>query len=338
VARVRELSASHKGRMLAAFFAIYFIWGSTFLAVAFAIETLPPLMMAGVRFLIAGGLLYAWGRHRGAARPLPFNWTAAVLVGAALILVGTGGTVWAQQRVPSGITAMLVTTVPLWIVLLDWLRPAGNRPAARVVVGLLAGFAGIALLTGPAAVPGGMNIDRVGAGVLMLASFSWAAGSLYARRARISSSPVLSTAMQLLAGGVLLVIVGAAMGEWRRFDVAQISSISLLAFAFLTVGTIIAYTAYNWLLTVESPAKISTYAYVNPVVAVLLGWFIAGEVFEMRTGLALLVILGAVAAINFPSIRKVAVETVESMTPDFSESDIQDETSEDNSSLQPATS
>jgi drug/metabolite transporter (DMT)-like permease len=205
------------------------------------------------------------------------------------------------------------------------------------VVGLLAGFAGIALLTGPAAVPGGMNIDRVGASVLMLASFAWAAGSLFARRARISSSPVLSTAMQLLAGGVLLVIVGAAMGEWRRFDVAQVSSISLFAFAFLTVGTIIAYTAYNWLLTVESPARISTYAYVNPVVAVLLGWLIAGELLDLRTGIALVVILGAVAAINFPRIRKVAVETVEAITPALAEPDFQDETVDGDTSLQPAT-
>lgn len=337
MAKVRNLSASHKGRMLAAFFAIYFIWGSTFLAVAFAIETLPPLMMAGVRFLLAGGLLYAWARHRGASRPLPVNWTSAIIVGGALILVGTGGTVWAQQRVPSGITAMLVTTVPLWIVLLDWLRPAGNRPAARVVVGLFAGFAGIALLTGPAAMPGGLNIDRVGAGVLMLASFAWAAGSLFARRANMSSSPMLSTSMQLLTGGVLLLVAGAAMGEWRNFDIRLVSSSSLLAFAFLTVGSIIAYTAYNWLLTVESPAKISTYAYVNPVVAVLLGWFIAGEVLEMRTGLALLIILGAVVAINFPSIHKVAVETVESMTPVPAEPLFQDDEADGGTALQPAT-
>src|SRR5690606_26566594 len=136
VAKVRDFSASHRGRLIAAFLAIYFIWGSTFLAVAFAIETLPPLTMAGVRFLIAGGLLYAWARSRGAARPLPVNWTSAVAVGALLILVGTGGSIWAQQHVPSGITAMLVTTVPLWIILLDWLRPGGTRPETRVVLGL----------------------------------------------------------------------------------------------------------------------------------------------------------------------------------------------------------
>jgi drug/metabolite transporter (DMT)-like permease len=272
-----------------------------------------------VRFVFAGALLYIWARHHGAARPLPANWTAAVVVGGALILVGTGGAVWAQQRVPSGITAMLVTTVPLWIILLDWLRPGGTRPTGRVVIGLLVGFAGIALLTGPAAMPGGMNIDRSGAAVLMLASFAWAAGSLFARHARMSSSPLLATAMQLLAGGVLLMIAGAAMGEWQRFDLSQVSAVSIGAFIFLAISSIVAYTAYNWLLTVESPAKISTYAYVNPVVAVLLGWFIANEVLDARTVLALVVILGAVAAINFPTIRKVAVETVEAITPDTSD-------------------
>jgi drug/metabolite transporter (DMT)-like permease len=337
VAKVRALSASYKGRIIAAFLAIYLIWGSTFLAVAFAIETLPPLMMAGVRFLIAGGLLYAWARHKGAARPQPVNWSAAMLVGGALILVGTGGTVWAQQRVPSGITAMLITTVPLWIVLLDWLRPSGNRPDVRVIIGLLTGFAGIALLTGPAAMPGGMNIDRVGAAVLMIASFSWAAGSLFARRARMSRCPILSTAMQLLVGGALLTIAGAAMGEWTRFDVAAVSTLSLLAFVFLTVGTIIAYTAYNWLLQVESPAKISTYAYVNPVVAVLLGWSIASEVLDLRTLLALGVILGAVVAINFPRIRKVAIETVDAITPDSVTFELPESMSEESPSRAPAT-
>lgn len=306
VVRVSAFSASHRGRVLAAFFAIYFIWGSAFLAVSFALETLPPLMMAGVRFLIAGGLLYAWARHRGAARPMPVNWTSAVIVGGALILLGAGGAVWAQQRVPSGVAAMLATTVPLWIVLLDWLRPGGSRPTSRIVIGLVAGFAGIGLLTGPAAMPGGVNIDRVGALVMLLSSFAWAAGSLYARKARMSNCPLLSTAMQLLAGGTLLLVAGLGMGEWRRFDVAQVSMASIWAVVFLTFGSLVAYTAYTWLMTVESPAKISTYAYVNPVVAVLLGWLLAGELLDTRTVLALGIILGGVAAINFPRIRKVA--------------------------------
>ncbi len=324
VARVSALSASHRGRVLAAFFAIYFIWGSAFLGVSFAIETLPPLASAGVRFLIAGSVLYAWARHRGAARPMPVNWTSAVTVGAALILFGTGGAVWAQQHIPSGIAAMLATTVPLWIVLLDWLRPGGSKPTSRIMIGLLAGFAGIGLLTGPAAMPGGGHIDRVGALVMLLSSFAWAAGSLYARRARMSSCPLLSTAMQLLTGGALLVVAGLALGEWKRFDIAQVSVTSLWAFGFLTIGSLVAYTAYTWLMTVESPARISTYAYVNPVVAVLLGWTLAGEVLDTRTVLALGVILAGVAAINFPRIRKVAAESVtpaddpvlEPVTPD----------------------
>ena len=314
MAVVREASASHRGRIVAAYLAIYLIWGSAFLAVSFAIETLPPLMMAGVRFLLAGGSLYLWARRRGAVRPLPVNWTSAVVVGAALILLGTGGTVWAQQRVPSGITAMLATTVPLWIVLLDWLRPGGTRPAGRVIAGLLAGFAGIVLLTGPSAVTGGMHIDRLGAAILLLASFAWAAGSLYARSARLSDSPLLATAMQLLTGGALLMIAGAAMGEWQRLDLSGVSTASLIAVVFLTVGSLVAYTAYNWLLTVEPPARISTYAYVNPVVAVLLGWLFAGELLGAPTVLALGVILGGVVAINFPQIRKTASETLEPAT------------------------
>lgn len=300
VAWVRGYSASRRFLLVAAYLAIYFIWGSTFLAISFAVETLPPLIMGGVRFLLGGAILYALGRLCGSARPQPANWSAAIALGSVMVLIASGGTVWAQQFVSSGLTAVLATTVPLWIVLLEWLRPGGSRPDFRIAAGLLGGFSGVVFLIAPGQGEAGQDIHLVGVGVLLFTSVAWAAGSLYARTARVATSPPLATGMQMLAGGAMLLVAGLTAGEGSRLNLSAVSTASWLATGFLVVSTIVAFTAYNWLLTVDSPSRVATYAYINPVVAVLLGWQIAGEHLNGRAIIALGVILGSVAIITLP--------------------------------------
>jgi drug/metabolite transporter (DMT)-like permease len=277
--------------------AVYVIWGSTYLAIRFAIETIPPFLMAGTRYVTAGLLLYGWSRLRGAPRPSLVNWRSAVLVGAALLLMGNGGVVWAEQRVSSGLVALLICTEPLWIVLLVWLRSRGEKPNPRVLAGLALGFVGLVILVKPGSSSGG--IDPWGAVVVLIASLSWAWGSIYGQRARLPSSPLLSTGMQMLCGGSLQLLVSMILREPSRFAVAQVSGKSLLALGYLIVfGAIIAFTAYVWLLKAAPPVLVSTYAYVNPVVAVFLGWAFAGEPITGTTMIAAAVILTGVALIS----------------------------------------
>jgi len=289
---------THRLKLVIAFAAIYLIWGSTYLAIRIAIETLPPFLMAGVRLTVAGILLYGWARWRGAPRPVRSNWLAAGVVGGLMPLGGNGGVVWAEQRVPSGLTAVLIATVPLWIAILEWVR-SGARPGGRVAGGLIMGMAGIALLVGPGELAGGKGIDLLGAAVLLLASLSWAMGSLYSRRARLPSSPLLATAMEMLAGGLLLLLAGLIAGQAADFDPARISLQSVVALCYLIVfGSLVAFTAYVWLLRVTLPSHAATYAYVNPVVAVFLGWAVGGEPLTARTLLAAAIIVGAVVIIT----------------------------------------
>lgn len=286
-------------RVAAAFALIYLIWGSTYLAIRIAIETFPPFLMAGIRFLIAGAILYPWSRLRGASPPVRAHWLAAAVVGGLLLLGGNGGVVWAEQRVPSGLTALLIGTVPLWMALLDWLRPGGAKPNNGVLTGLVFGFAGIAMLAGPIELAGGDHVDLTGAAVLILASLSWAAGSLYSRRAQLPASPLLATAMEMLAGGALLLTASWLVGEWTGFESSALSLRSWLALGYLIVfGALAGFTAYIWLLRVSTPAHVSTYAYVNPAVAIFLGWAFAGEPLTARTLLAAAVIVAAVVIIT----------------------------------------
>lgn len=281
--------------IVAALLAVYLIWGSTYLAIRFAIETLPPFTMAGVRFLIAGGLLYAWRRAIGFPRPTLAQWRGAAMVGALMLLGGNGGVVWAQQWIESGTAALMVATVPLWMVLLDWLRPGGRAPRPLVWAGIVVGLAGIGLLYGA---PGRVEMYAAGWLVLVLASVSWAIGSLYSRTASLPA-PLLATGMQMLAGGALLLVAGAITGELRGVDPAAFSTRSVLALGYLIVfGSLVGYSAYIWLLRVTTPALASTYAYVNPVVAVFLGWTLAGEALTPRIMLACAVIVGGVALIT----------------------------------------
>ncbi len=276
---------------------LYLVWGSTYLAIRVAIDTLPPLLMASVRFLIAGAILYAVSIRRGDwqhDRPGIRQWRAAIIIGAALLLGGNGGVVWAERTVASGIVALLVATVPLLMALIDRIA-LGRRLSRPAVIGLAVGFLGLVLLISPS---GSGRFDAVGTAVALLAALSWAAGSLYSRRAPLPARPLVGTGMEMLAGGVLLGILGIAIGEAGRIQWALISLDSLLALAYLIVfGALVGFSAYLWLLRVAPTSLVSTYAFVNPVVAVLLGWVIRGEPLTLRTVLAGGVIVAAVALI-----------------------------------------
>jgi drug/metabolite transporter (DMT)-like permease len=286
-------------RLLAAFAAVYVIWGSTYLAIRFAIETLPPFTMAGVRFLVAGALLFVWARRRGVAPPTRAQLRDAAVVGGLLLLGGNGAVVWAEQWVPSGLVALLIATVPLWMVILDWVWGGGARPGAWVWVGIAWGLAGVAVLVSGREMGGGGPMQLAGGVVVLLGALSWSAGSIYSRTARLPAAPRLATALQMLWGGGFLLLVGGVAGEWARFDPGATSLRSLLALAYLVVfGSLIAFAAYIWLLGVTSAARVATYAYVNPVVALLLGWALAGEPLTVRTGWAAAIILSAVVLLN----------------------------------------
>jgi drug/metabolite transporter (DMT)-like permease len=297
-------TAPPRVKLLLAFAAIYLVWGSTYLAILFAIETLPLFLTSGVRFLIAGSLLYVWARLDGAARPTREQWVATGIAGALLLLGGNGLVVWSETRVASGVTALLVGILPCWMVLIDWLRPRGVRPGAQVVLGLALGLVGLISLIGPDSLLGGGRADYIGVAAVLLACLSWAAGSIYSRHAPMPPAPFLSTAMQMLVGGVALSALGIGLGEPWRVDSAVFSQRSILSLLYLIVfGSIVAFSAYVWLLRVSTPARVSTYAYVNPVVAVFLGWLLADEALTGRMLIAAAVIVSGVALITLAPTR-----------------------------------
>jgi len=288
---------------------VYVVWGSTYLAIAVADRTLPPLLMLAVRFGVAGALLYGWSWWRGdvrRTRPGRREWTAAAIVGALLLFVETGSVAWAEQRVASGLTALLVASVPLFSALLDR-TVFGVRLSLGALAGIATGLFGVALLVGPSA-----HIDPVGAAVLLAGAFAWAAGSAYARVAPLPRASFLSTAMQMLCGAALLAIAGVASGELGQVHLAAVSAESLGAFAYLiVVGSIVAYTAYGWLLqSGTSSVVVSTYAYVNPAIAVVLGWLFAGEAVGGREVAAGAVILASVGLLVLARAPKERVRRV----------------------------
>lgn len=288
-----------RAQIIAAFASIYIIWGSTYLAIRYAIETIPPFIMGGARFLVSGALLYLWARSRGAAPPTKLHWRNAIIAGGFLLLGGNGAVVWAEQFVPSGLTALLVSILPFWLVIIEWVRPPRKRPRGAVLIGLVLGFIGIIVLVGPGNVSGHGDIRPLGALVLILGSLSWAIGSFWSRDAKLPESALLTTGMEMLGGGALLSIVGVLSGELSRFDVHHVSRASAIGLAYLiTFGSLLGFTSYIWLLDKVSPARLGTYAYVNPIVAVLLGWAIAGETLSIRTGVAAAIVICAVALIT----------------------------------------
>jgi drug/metabolite transporter (DMT)-like permease len=304
-------------RIALAFAAVYVIWGSTYLAIRYAIDTIPPFLMAGTRFVIAGGALYLWARLTGGQRPSRAAWIATAITGILMLGVGNGAVTWSEQRIPSGIAALLVASVALWMVLLEFLRKNGTRPTRLSVLGLAIGFAGVAVLVGPAAFSSAADLDVFAALVLVGASLSWAAGSIYSRVLPRPDSASLASGMQMLAGGLALLLVGVTSGELGRLDVAAVTTRSALSVAYLIVfGSLVGFTAYAWLLRVCTPAAVATYAYVNPMVAMFLGWLIAGEEFSPRMIVAAAIILSGVALINRASARPSSQPSGEHPVPE----------------------
>ncbi len=281
-----------------AFAMLYIVWGSTYLAIRFAVDTIPPFLMAGGRFLIAGGLLYAIMRPRVAQRPTWAHWRSAAIAGCFLLVGANGMVCWAEQHVSSSHAALLVGTMPLWMVTLDWLFFGGPRQGKLVIVGLVIGLVGMYVLIGPSKL-GGEPVNIPGAVALLCACVSWSIGSLFARRATLHPSSILVTAMEMLAAGPVLLLLGTLTKEWSRFDVTAVTGKSWLALAYLAVfGSIVALSCYSWLLQVSTPARVATYAYVNPVIAVILGVWLGNEKFEQRTWVAVAIILVAVVLIT----------------------------------------
>ncbi|HEY4185812.1 MAG TPA: EamA family transporter [Polyangia bacterium] len=300
--------ATHRTRLILAFAALYVFWGSTYLAIRIGIATWPPLLMAATRFTITGAALYTFLRARGVPAPERRHWGSALLVGGMLLAVGNGSVCWAEQWVPSSVAALIIASTPLWMTLLPWLGGRAKAPPALVICGVLLGLAGVGVLlgghptaSGAAAVSG----PAWAPAILILATLSWAVGSLWSRRLPLPASPFLSTAMQMLAAGPLLLLAAAAHGELGHLSMALLSPTPLLAIAFLVIfGSIAGFGSYVWLLRHTSPTRASTYAFVNPLIAVGLGWALAGETLGPRTFVASALILSSVAAVVLGSAAR----------------------------------
>lgn len=290
--------------VILAFAAIYLIWGSTYLGIGLAVKTLPPHIMAAIRFLISGTVLFVFMRWRGAPAPKLIHWRSALIIGILLLGLGNGSVSWAETMVPTGLAALLIAIVPLWMVLMEWLRPNGIKPHPSVFAGIGLGLVGMVLLIGPSALGLDRPLNFVGVAILMSASFCWALGSIYSRHAHLPESPLLLTGMEMLMGGVFLTGMSVVLGEWQNFQFSQVTTVSWLALAYLIlIGAFLGFSAYVFLLQVSTPAKVSTYAYVNPVVAVLLGWAVNGEQITTITLIASAIIIAGVAIITYFNTR-----------------------------------
>lgn len=288
-----------RGWVITAFAAVYLIWGSTYLGIRLAVETLPPFLMGGARFLVAGLTLYGWLRLTGTPVPTAPHWRQAAMAALLLLGIGNGGVNWAEQKVPSGLTALIIAGTPVWFALFDWLRPGGVRPTAQTVLGIVVGFSGVLMLAGSPAALRDPGVDVAGIVALVLASIAWAIGSLYAKYAVRPASPLMTAAQQMVAGGAILCVLGLSAGEAGSFAWSKVSARSLSAFLYLTfVGSLVGFSAYAWLLKVTTPARASTYAYVNPVIALFLGWAVGGETLTGRMLLAATVIVLGVVIIT----------------------------------------
>ncbi|MEM9292030.1 MAG: drug/metabolite exporter YedA [Acidobacteriota bacterium] len=297
------MTASFRFRLIAALAAVYVVWGSTYLAILIAIETLPGFAMAGVRFLSAGALLYAARRWAGDPPPTRSQWQATAIIGGLLLMGGNGGVVWAEHYVPSGIAAVIVATLPLWMALLRWLVYKEGPPNRPTTWGIAMGLAGVLLLAWPSLFPaegmGEQGLYLPAVVVLLGACLSWAIGSLYSREADLPSSAWMTTAAQMLTGGAMLMVLSTVSGEWQDFDAEAVSLRSILALGYLVIfGAIIAYSAYIWLLRNADATLASTYAYVNPVIALALGWMLANETLSARDAVAASLIVAAVALVS----------------------------------------
>ena len=308
LAEVKYPANPSRAKVLLAFAAVYIIWGSTYLAIRYAVETIPPFLMAGGRFVIAGAILYVLMRLRGESSPTRTHWVTAVILGALLILVGNGALSWAEQRVPSGLAALLLTTNPIWMILFDSLRKDGTKPNGRLICGMGISVSGLALLVGPAHLWGSSRVNLFGAGALIFSSLCWSLGSILSHKMKLPPSPFMAAAIEMLVGGAWLLLISVLSGEWGRFHYQQVAMRSVFGTVYLIVaGSLLGFTAYIWLLKNVSTARVSTYSFVNPAVAVFLGWAIGGEALSFRELLATTTIIAGVALIITDRLGPVAV-------------------------------
>lgn len=307
-----------KTKVWLALLALYIVWGSTYLAIRFSVETIPPFLHASLRFLISGLILYSWRRLAGDLPPTTGNWKATAIVGTALLLGGNGLVALAEKTVPSGIAALMISTSPFWLVLFESMRTGGTKPNWQTILGLIIGFSGVFILIGPAEITGAdTSIDRVGAILLLLAPIFWSMGSIYARGADMPRSTLLGTGMEMLTGAVALFIVSVVTGELNGFSFAQVSTRSWLGLLYLiTFGSLVGFVSYGWLLHNAPVSLTSTYAYVNPVVAVFLGYFLAGETLNGRILIATVIIIGSVILINRARMVKIKTEPLQAIPAD----------------------
>lgn len=302
-----------KTKIWIALIALYIVWGSTYLAIRFAVETIPPFMHAGMRFLISGLILVLWRRAAGDDMPTRVQWKSVAIIGALLLLGGNGLVSFAEQRIASGVAALIVGTTPMWLVLIESLRPNGVKPTWLTIVGLIIGFGGIYLLVGPSESTGKLQFDTIGTIAVLIASFLWALGSIYSRSADVPKSALMTTGAEMVAGSVPLFLVSLLLGEWNTFNIAQVSTRSWWGLIYLiTFGSMIGFVAYIWLLQNALLSLVATYAYVNPLVAVLLGAWLASEPLTPRTLAAAGIIIGSVILINWARQVKVKTEPLQS--------------------------
>lgn len=292
-------AAPRRSALLLAFATIYLVWGSTYLGIRVAIETMPPFAMAGARFLVAGALLLGFLLWRGSPRPTVRQWRINTVIGGFLLLGGNGLVVWAEQFVPSGVTALLIGVQPLFFVLTEWAWPGGTRPTLITMIALLLGFAGVAWLAAPWENGAHGGLHPIGVLAVLAACVFWALGSIYSRHAKHGADPFLASSLQMISGGLLLLLAASWHGDLARWDFAAISGRSWAAFTYLlVVGSLIAFSTFVWLMKHSPPARVATYAYVNPIVAVFLGWLILDEPVTARTFVAAAIIVGAVVLIT----------------------------------------
>ena len=294
-------------KILLAFSIIYFVWGSTFLAIRVGVREVPPLILAAIRFSIAGLALYAWISARGEAQPTAREWRSASLLGLIIFVFDYGLLFWSEQRVPSGVAAVMLATIPVFMALSEIIILRTQRLTVRLVLALLIGIFGVAVLMAHSLNLGGAPVDKLGALALIFASISWSIASILSRKIPLPQSKLMSSAAQMLTGGVLLTILAASLGDFHSFHPAAVSRAVWFSLLYLIVaGSIIGFTAYVWLLHHESPTKVGTYAYVNPIVAVLVGYFLGGEELTTRTILGSLCILVSVIVITTMPAKKPA--------------------------------